>query len=62
MELKFLGKGSAFNNNLLNTSAYFIKGASLYLIACGETVFNELMNKGILNKKTPQVAVFFYLN
>lgn len=58
MELKFLGKGSAFNNNLLNTSAYFIKGTSLYLIDCGETVFSELMNKGILNKKIKHIYVY----
>lgn len=40
--LKFLGRGSAFNVEEGNTSAYFIKDNILFLIDCGETVFYEL--------------------
>lgn len=42
--LNFTGTGSAFAPNLGNTSAYFIKNKTLYLIDCGELVFKELYN------------------
>ena len=58
MDLKFLGTGSSFNNSLLNNSAYFIKGSSLYLVDCGETVFNELINRKVLNSKIKHIYVY----
>ena len=44
MNLKFLGRGSAFNPKEGNTSAYFIDNNQLFLIDCGETVFEKLVD------------------
>ena len=38
MELKFLGRGSAFNVKEGNTSAFFYSNGELFLIDCGESV------------------------
>lgn len=46
--LKFIGKGSAFNTKLGNTSAYIKKEKSIILIDCGGTVFHDLKTKGVL--------------
>lgn len=43
MELKFWGCGSAFNPAMGNTSAYFEKSGNLYLLDCGESVYESLM-------------------
>ena len=48
MELKFLGRGSAFNVKEGNTSAYFIEEDQLFLIDCGEDVFAKLKQKSLL--------------
>lgn len=48
MELKFLGRGAAFNVKEGNTSAYFIENDTLFLIDCGETVFSRIMQKNLL--------------
>lgn len=48
MDLTFLGRGSAFYPKEGNTSAYFIENKQLFLIDCGESVFKELLEKGIL--------------
>ena len=48
MELKFLGRGAAFNPIERNTSAYFIEDDKLFLLDSGETVFASLMNNNIL--------------
>ena len=45
MDLKFLGRGSAFNVLEGNTSCYFIEKDELFLIDCGENVFNCLIKK-----------------
>ncbi len=44
MELKFVGRGSAFTPSLKNTSAYFAIEDSLFLIDCGESVFGDIWN------------------
>lgn len=49
MELKFLGRGAAFNPKENNNSAYFIEKSNLFLIDCGETVFKEIIINNILN-------------
>lgn len=41
--LKFLGRGSAFNTDEGNTSAYFIYDNIFFLLDCGETVFHSLI-------------------
>lgn len=48
MELKFLGKGSAFNPTMKNTSAYFMMDKNLFLIDCGESVFEILFQSSVL--------------
>lgn len=48
MELKFLGRGSAFNPKEGNTSAYFIEDNELFLIDCGSTVFWKIIRMNLL--------------
>lgn len=50
MELIFLGRGCSNNYHENNTSAYFIENDELFLIDCGETVFNKLLENNILEK------------
>ena len=49
MELLFLGRGSAFNTSEGNNSAYFIDRNELFLIDCGESIFERIINKGLLD-------------
>lgn len=49
MELKFLGRGSAFNIREGNTSAYFYSNGELFLIDCGESVFPKLISNYLLD-------------
>ena len=46
--LKFIGTGSAFNTELLNTSAYIKNNDTLLLIDCGETVFSQIKKLNLL--------------
>jgi ribonuclease BN (tRNA processing enzyme) len=46
--LGFLGIGSAFNTELGNNCAYFVRERRLYLIDCGSTTFARLLAKGLL--------------
>lgn len=48
MELKFLGRGSAFNTKEGNTSAYYKKNDMLLLIDCGESIFQKIVEKNLL--------------
>lgn len=48
--LKFLGRGSAYNSEERNTSAYMIKNDAMLLIDCGETVFKKIISMDILDK------------
>ena len=48
MKLKFLGRGGAFNPKEGNTSAYFIENNQLFLIDCGESIFERLIRNGLL--------------
>lgn len=48
MELKFLGRGAGFNPKEGNTSAYFIENNELFLIDCGNSVFERLIKMDIL--------------
>ena len=50
MELKFLGRGSAFNVKEGNTAAYFVDDDQLFLIDCGEDVFAKLKQKSLLGR------------
>ncbi len=49
MELKFLGRGAAFNPKEGNNSAYFIERKQLFLVDCGESVFERILAGELLN-------------
>ena len=49
MDLIFLGRGSAFNTDEGNNSAYFIDKNELFLIDCGESIFERIIDKGLLD-------------
>jgi ribonuclease BN (tRNA processing enzyme) len=49
MELKFLGRGSAFNVKEGNTSAYIKQDDMLLLIDCGESIFQRILEKNLLD-------------
>ena len=49
MKLLFLGRGSAFNTFEGNTSAYFIDKNELFLIDCGESTFERIIERNLLN-------------
>lgn len=48
MELKFIGRGSAFNPKEGNNSAYFIDNNELFLIDIGENTFEKIIENNIL--------------
>jgi glyoxylase-like metal-dependent hydrolase (beta-lactamase superfamily II) len=48
-KLKFLGRGSAFNVKEGNTSAYLKQDDMLLLIDCGESVFQRILEKKLLD-------------
>lgn len=48
MELQFLGRGASFNPKEGNTSAYFIEDNQLFLIDCGESIFERIIASGLL--------------
>jgi len=49
MELTFLGRGAGFNPLEGSTSAYFLDKGELFLIDSGESVFDTLVEKKILD-------------
>lgn len=48
LELKFLGRGSAFNVKEGNTSAYIKEDGELLLIDCGSNIFEKIISKNLL--------------
>lgn len=57
INLRFLGRGSAFNTKEGNTSAYFIRDNTLFLIDCGESIFKKIKEKEIINDDIKNVFV-----
>ena len=49
MELTFLGRGAGFNPAEGSTSAYFLDNGELFLIDCGESVFEAFIKKKLLD-------------
>ena len=49
-QLRFLGVGSAFNAALGTNSAFFYREGNLYLLDCGETVFERALKAGLLER------------
>lgn len=47
-KLKFIGRGSAFNVDELNNSAYIKKDGVMLLIDCGESIAREIIKKNLL--------------
>ncbi len=47
--LKFIGTGSAFNNEMGNTAAFIKEDDTLLLIDCGETVFSRIKEVNLLD-------------
>ena len=50
MQLQFLGTGSAYNPNMKSTSAFLSMGSTMLLFDCGETVFESLHERALLDK------------
>ena len=57
MNLKFLGRGGSDNQLQGNNSAYFIEDRSLFLIDCGENIFEKIIEKEIL-KEIDKIYLF----
>jgi ribonuclease BN (tRNA processing enzyme) len=49
MELTFLGRGAGFNPAEGSTSAYFLDKGELFLIDCGESIFDAFVEKKLLD-------------
>jgi len=49
MELAFLGRGAGFYPKEGSTSSYFIDKGELFLIDCGESVFEAIIEKKLLD-------------
>lgn len=50
MKLNFTGRGAAFNVKEGNTNAYFVENEKLFMIDCGETMFESIQKRGILQQ------------
>lgn len=48
MEFQFLGRGAAFNPKEGNTAACYIENGRMLLVDCGETVFERLLERQLL--------------
>ena len=48
-QLRFLGVGSAFNAALGTNSAFFYHDGNLYLLDCGETVFERALHANLFD-------------
>lgn len=55
--LKFLGRGSAFNREEGNTSAYIKTKDTFFLIDCGELVYDEIEKRSLINKDIKNVNI-----
>lgn len=54
--LNFIGRGSAFNVDEINTSAYIIEGKDIIIFDCGESVFSKMPK--ILNGNFERINIF----
>lgn len=60
--LTFIGRGAAFNPAEGNTAAYVRENGRLFLIDCGETVFERLMERQILAEVTEVSVALSHLH
>ena len=42
INLKFLGRGSAFNTKEFSNSSFFVMGDTLFLFDCGDSTFSRI--------------------
>lgn len=47
VDLKFLGRGAAFNLIEGNNSAFFMENNELFLIDCGESIFESIITNNL---------------
>lgn len=62
MKLTFLGSGACFFPELHNTSAYFVYENSLFLLDCGETVYERLLKMEDLNQYEQIYVILTHLH
>lgn len=62
MELTFLGSGACFFPELHNTSAYFVHDNCLFLLDCGETVYERLLKLEDLSRYEQIYVVLTHLH
>lgn len=55
--LKFLGRGSAFNREEGNTSAYIKNGDTFFLIDCGELIYDEIEKRSLSDKNIKNINI-----
>lgn len=60
--LNFLGRGSAFNTEEGNTSAYIKHGDKLLLIDCGESIFERIKRKRLLESSKEITILITHLH
>lgn len=61
-ELKFIGRGSAFNIKEGNNSAYIKKDKEFILIDCGEGIFGRIIENNLLNNIETVKVLITHLN
>lgn len=62
MKLNFLGCGSAWCPELGNTSAWFLDDDTLFLLDCGETVFQRIHASGVLDNIRKAVIMITHMH
>lgn len=62
MNLTFLGSGACFYPALHNTSAYFVFENNLILLDCGETVYEQLLEREDLDKYDQIYVIITHLH
>lgn len=60
--LKFLGRGSAYNTDEGNTSAYYIEDNTLWLFDCGFNIFERIKNSNVLKGITKAHVLITHLH
>lgn len=62
MKIRFLGDGSAFCPERKNTSAYFFYDRKLFVLDCGETVFETMYNLHLIQEAPEIYTIITHLH
>lgn len=62
MNLRFFGRGAAFNPSMDNTNAFFSFDSKLYLLDCGETTFSKVWNLPEYLAATEVIVIITHLH